>query len=215
MLVPDFYLDPTTKLLSCFTRAWADIEEDRLVADIEAKMRIEPKTKEFIDSDFWKQHVMTDFLPKITIDSLSDSHVHFTHYVKKDASATGRLHDKMKDLVRNMPSPRMPVRTLLRGKRPDQIIFDSEISYKELELRTLAMLNQHKRDAAGLGDLMFTVLKNRDHITSCRTTISEPSPQLPIFRPSSPASTASVARASVIPRLLADSVSKSPPSTGG
>lgn len=203
-LVPDFYLDPKTKLLSCFTRSVADIEEDRLIAELEAEM------KKTLKGGFdWKQEYLGEF-QKITIDSLHTPPSSFLHYAKDDATATGRLCANMKDLVRNLPSPRYA--RPIQGVRADRIIFDSEISFKELELRTLALLEKHERDAAGLGDITFHILKNRDRSTTCRPTTTDP--QLPIFQPSPPASTASAARASVIPRLLADSVSKKPLSIG-
>ena len=219
ILVPDFYLDPRTKIVSCFTREWALLEEDRIIAKLEEQMRSEAKKNKFVGPDFWKQEVLGEFF------SGSPSAMGLAaHYARNDAEVTRQVFDRIRSMAKNLPAPAIARAHHIRGphhsnffqdevaRMKDQTFITSALSYPELETRILASLSETDREVFGLTDSHFHLIKKRDRATSCRPTTTEPSPQLPIIRPLPPMSTASVEKASVIPRLLAASVSKKPPS---
>lgn len=194
VLVPTFHFDEKTKLLGYSTRPWEDI----LVEELEEKMR--PKAKPPYDwGDIFKREfigTLMDFTPP-----------YYQHYAMKDAQATRKLFDGLRHTVRNMPSPR------LQGHKAHTVVLDSmNVDFSEIELRIAAQLLEEKNDQP----LIATIRKNRNQEGTCRPTTSEPSlPSPAIFPPSPRVSYVSGRKDSVIPRLLADSVSRSPRSTSG
>lgn len=193
VLVPDFYIDSKTKIFGCYVQPWEDI----LVEELEAKMRV-PAMKD-ISVDFWTKEYLGEFK------------------LASGVTPPFQQHYYRKPRIQNAPSPRYEQKTLpIGGITIDSFAMDDAKSFwSEIETRILAQMSEEDRRQAGFGGLQFTIHKNRTPEGTCRPTTSEPPPPPPIFRPSPLPSLDCAARASVIPRLLADSVSRRPPSTDG
>lgn len=177
VLVPNFYIDPKTKVFGCYARPWEDI----LVEELEEKMKPPPKKYDW--RSVFKQEWQGTF-------------------AAADAATTKALYEHK---TFNRPSKRYP------APQPGVLIDDMhKVNYADIEMRILATMSDEDKMISGLD---FAVIKNRNPEGTCRPTTTSPAPA--IFPLSPPPSPSSELKDSVIRRLLAGSVSRSPPSTSG
>lgn len=171
-------------LLGWKAKPWAEA----LVDELESKMRQVPK--ESVRGDLWKREFIAEFLP--------GSPRLYEHY--KDIFEVSRKLAKTKNvpiLTARQPRP-----------TPSRPLITDDFDYKSFELRMLGMLSEEDRDRIYGKPTTNVTIKKRILSDSCKPF------SLPVvFQPSSPAFNSSAVRDSVIPRLLAASASKSPPST--
>ncbi len=158
--------------------------EEILVEELEAQMLPKPSNEFFM----WEESLRT-----VVKKRQQDFFVY--------GQATIPRASYMKDLIKDA------VTYSIRDAQATKEIFDIGVDWADLECRMLAAT------CASPGELLFHNLKDRSD--SCRPTFKVPPQQsfLPISSSSRAVSNSLGRTGSVIPRLLGDWASKSPPST--